>query len=136
MREYVMTQTLTLLQNLSKQAKQLKRAASDHDADDIHDLRVAIRRLRQALRVFSQFYPGKCWKKLRNELSDVMQACGDVRDRDIAIGLLKDAGIAEDSKLMLRLQKERRAADRDLRSDLGRWKRRGLARDFRSQLEA
>ena len=75
-------------------------------------------------------------KKLRSELSGVMQACGAVRDRDIAIGLLTESGMATDSKLVRSLQNERRAADRDLRRDLTRGKHRGLGKKFQSLLEA
>src|SRR5947207_2234375 len=136
MREFVLTQTADLLHHLAAQIKQLKQAPPDSDADAIHDVRVAIRRLRQCLLIFSQFYPGDSWKKLRRELSGVMQSCGEVRDRDIAIGLLTESGIPTDSKLVLRLQKERRAADRELRRDLARWKHRGLGKKFQSRLEA
>ena len=136
MREFVLTQTVDLLRHLAVQIKNLKQSPSDNDAGEIHDVRVAIRRLRQCLRVFSKFYPGNSWKKLRSELAGVMKSCGAVRDRDIAIGLLTESGTPTDSKLALRLQKERRAADRDLRRDLARWKRRGLGKKFQSRLEA
>ncbi len=136
MREYALAQTADLLHHLAAQIKQLKQTPPDHDADAIHDVRVAIRRLRQCLRVFSTFYPDNSWKKVRRELAGVMQSCGNVRDRDIAIDLLTDAGLPADSELVLRLQKERRAADRDLRSDVAHWRHRGLAKKFKARLEA
>ena len=136
MREFVLAQTVELLHHLAAQIKKFKGSPGDDDADAIHDVRVAIRRLRQCLRIFSKFYPDDSWKNVRRELSGVMQACGEVRDRDIAIGLLTESGIPTDSKLVRRLQKERRAADRDLRRDVTRWKHRGLGRKFQSHLEA
>ena len=136
MREYVVAQTAELFQHLAVQLKQLKHAPPENDADAIHDVRVAIRRLRQCLRIFSKFYGGDSWREVRRELAGVMRACGEVRDRDIAIGLLTESGVPADSKLVVRLRRERRAADRDLRRDLADWKRHGGARKFQTHLEA
>src|ERR1051326_5383177 len=84
MRDFVQRQTTDLLAKLSAE---IERAAGDRDPDAIHDLRVAIRRLSRCLRVFSQFYPGRSWKKARAQLSELMHAAGAVRDRDIALEL-------------------------------------------------
>jgi len=136
MRTYVFTQTADLLHRLAVQIKQLKQAPADSDGEAIHDVRVAIRRLRQCLLVFSKLYPDDSWKKIRRKLAGVMQSCGEVRDRDIAIALLTESGVPTGSKLVLSLQKERRAADYDLRRELARWHRHGLAKKFQSHLEA
>ena len=136
MREYVFAQTIELLHHLAAKIKQLRHTPPDLDPDAIHDVRVAIRRLRQCLRVFSKFYPDNSWKKIRRELAGVMQSCGRVRDHDIAIGLLTESGLPVDSKLVLRLQEKRRTADRGLRHDLADWKHRGLGKKFQSHLEA
>jgi len=136
MREFVLTQTVDLLHHLSLQIKNLKQSPSDNDAGEIHDVRVAIRRLRQCLLVFSKLYPDDSWKKIRRKLAGVMQSCGEVRDRDIAIALLTESGVPTGSKLVLSLQKERRAADYDLRRELARWHRHRLAKKFQSHLEA
>ena len=136
MREYVLIQTTNLLHHLAAQIKNLKQAPRENDADAIHDVRVAIRRLRQCLRIFSNFYPDDSWRKLRRELAGIMQSCGKVRDHDIAIGLLTGAGLPSASKLLLRLKKERGAADRDLRRELADWKQRGLGKRFQARLEA
>ena len=101
----------------------MNRTARTGDADAIHDLRVAIRRLSRCLRVFAQFYPGRSWKQMRRRLADLMEACGSVRDRDIAIELLEKAGVPAASPLVRQLDAERRAADEELRRELRRWKR-------------
>jgi CHAD domain-containing protein len=132
MREYVRVQTRILLRSL---ASQVNRTARTGDADAIHDLRVAIRRLSRCLRVFAQFYPGRSWKQMRRRLADLMDACGSVRDRDIAIGLLEKAGVPAASTLVRRLDAERRAADEELRRELRRWKDRGLRRQWQTRLE-
>jgi CHAD domain-containing protein len=131
-REYVRLQTGLLLRRL---AFQVNRTARTGDAGAIHDLRVAIRRLSRCLCVFAQFYPGRSWKKLRRCLADLMDACGNVRDRDIAIELLEQAGLPAASPLVRRLGEERRAADRELRRELLRWKDRGFRRQWRVRLE-
>src|ERR1035441_899436 len=132
MREYVRLQTGILLRGL---ASQLNRTARTGDAGAIHDLRVAIRRLSRCLRVFAQFYPARSWKPIRRRLSDLMDACGSVRDRDIAIELLEMAGVPAASPLVRQLDEERRAADGELRRELRRWKKDGLSRRWSVRLE-
>jgi len=132
MREYVRVQTRILLRSL---ASHVNRTARSGDADAIHDLRVAIRRLSRCLRVFAQFYPGRSWKQMRRRLADLMDACGSVRDRDIAIELLEKAGVPAASALVRQLDAERRAADEELRRELRRWKDRGFRRQCWARLE-
>jgi CHAD domain-containing protein len=132
MREYVRVQTGILLGGL---ASQVNRTARSGDAEAIHDLRVAIRRLNRCLRVFAQFYPARSWKPMRRRLSGLMDACGSVRDRDIAIALLEKAGVPAASPLVRQLDRERRAADEEMRRELRRWKARGFWRQWRAQLE-
>ena len=62
MRDYALAQTAILLRRLAFQAN---RAARTGDADAVHDLRVAIRRLSRCLRTFAQFYPDNSWKRMR-----------------------------------------------------------------------
>jgi CHAD domain-containing protein len=131
-REYVRLQSGKLLRRLDSQVNGTARTG---DADQIHDLRVAIRQLSRCLRVFAQFYPGRSWKRIRRRLADLMQACGSVRDRDIAIGLLKEAGVPPASRLVRQLDAERRAASLALRRQLRRWKARGFSQRWRVRLE-
>src|SRR5262245_19730220 len=57
-------------------------------AEPIHDLRVAGRRLRNALRLFKNFYAKRTRKEIRREVKEVMKIAGKVRDRDIAIQIV------------------------------------------------
>ncbi len=136
MREYALSQTLSRLHHLAAQIAHLKETEGDQDAEAIHGLRVAIRRLRQCLVIFREFYPDKSWKKVRRELAGVMRNCAEVRDRDIVLGLLSEAGVAADSPLVVRLHSERRAGDRALRRELARWTRRGHERKLLKAVEA
>jgi CHAD domain-containing protein len=131
MREYVQAQTAVLLRRL---AFQINRAARDGDADAVHDLRVSIRRLSRCLRAFAQFYPGQAWKKMRRRLADLMDACGTVRDLDIAIELLGKAGLPPGSPVVRLLLVERRKAEHDLLAELRRWKGSAVSRKWKAQL--
>jgi CHAD domain-containing protein len=132
MRDYARLQTAILLRRL---AYQLNRAARNGDAESIHDLRVAIRRLSRCLRVFSPFFPDGSWKKVRHRLAELMEAAGKVRDRDIALQLLAEAGIPARAAVATRLAGERRKVSHELLLEIRRWKGRNFSRKWRSRLE-
>jgi CHAD domain-containing protein len=132
MRDYARQQTSILLRRL---AFQINRTATSGTPDSIHDLRVAVRRLSRCLRVFSQFYPDGSWKKLRRDLAELLEAGGEVRDRDIAIELLAQAGISPRAAVVTRLGAERHKAANKLLLELRRWKRGNFSRKWRSRLE-
>jgi len=131
MQDYVRLQTAMLLRRL---AYQVSRAAKSGDAESIHDLRVAIRRFSRCLRVFSQFYPGNSWKKMRRRLSGLMAAAGAVRDLDIAIELLAGAGMRSNRQLLSKLEQERRQASRELIQEVHHWNNQGFSKKWRSSL--
>ena len=131
MREYVQSQTTILLRRLGFQ---ITRAARNGDPDAVHDLRVAIRRLSRCLQAFGQFYPGHTRKKMRRRLSDLMDACGAVRDLDIAIELLEKAGLPPGSSVVRRIAAERAKTERELLAELRRWKGNAVSHKWKSQL--
>ena len=132
MKPFVQTQVSTLLLGLTAQ---VKRTAEVADADSVHDLRVAIRRLSRALRSFAQFFPAKQWKRIRKELSNLMAAAAAVRDNDVALELIGKAGATQRSRVALTLQARRRKAEAELREELQSWQGRGFAREWREALE-
>ena len=129
--KHVRVQTGLLLRRL---ALQVNRAAKSCDADAVHDLRVSIRRLSRCLRLFSKFYPDGSWKKIRRNLKTLMEAAGAVRDMDIATEFLAEMGIGKASPLVQRLAQSRRAARRELESEVRSWKERGLLKRWRTTL--
>jgi CHAD domain-containing protein len=131
MHEYVRAQTAILLRRL---AFQVSRTAKSSDPESIHDLRVAIRRFSRCLRLFSQFYPGNSAKKARRRLEGMMKAAGAVRDMDIALELVVEAGVAKRTALAQRLAEERRKAKHQLLSEVRDWKAQGYSRKWRSSL--
>jgi CHAD domain-containing protein len=132
MREYARLETAALLQRL---AAQVDLAATSGGADAIHDLRVVIRRLSRCLRLFGQFYPSRSWRKLRERLGTLMDAAGAVRDLDIAIALLAEAGVPRRAAAVLHLSAERRKRSAVFLTEVRRWKERGWPRDWRRKLE-
>jgi CHAD domain-containing protein len=132
MREYARLQTANLLRRF---AFQLTRTARSGDAESIHDLRVAIRRLSRCLRVFSQFYPDRSAARIRRQLASVMALAADVRDRDVALELLAEAGVSRRSAVVARLQAERARALRELLLEVVRRTRKSFSQNWRGRLE-
>lgn len=131
LRTYALQQTRTLLRRL---AFQINRAGRVGDADAVHDLRVAIRRFAQCLRAFDPCYPHGHGRKIQRKLKTVMQAASAVRDRDIAMELMRAAGIAEKSKALAAVQKERKQAERDLVQAIRRAGKTNFSRKWRAKL--
>jgi CHAD domain-containing protein len=92
---------------LRRFAFQVRQAVASGDEEAIHDLRVSIRRLRECLRMFEGLYPAAPRKKVRKELKKVMKSAERVRSADIAIGLLKKAGVGETAPQLLEITEQR-----------------------------
>ncbi|HEY6341319.1 MAG TPA: CHAD domain-containing protein [Bryobacteraceae bacterium] len=84
------------------------------EAENIHNLRVAIRRFTQALRVFRDLLDRSHVRKMRRELHKIMELCGDIRDCDIAKETIDAAGVPASGALERHLRKARSRAERDL----------------------
>jgi len=118
--DYAVDQTNRLLTTL---AYQVHRAAKKPGPDEIHDLRVSVRRFSQGLELFEEFFPTWEVKKIRKMLKRVMSVTSDIRDRDITLDFLKEAGHAGHQS---RVEKERLTYQRQFSEMLRRW----TARDF------
>src|SRR3712207_5223848 len=55
------------------------------DPEGVHDMRVASRRLRSALRDFSPYLRRRQFRRARGDLKNLAAALGLVRDEDVAI---------------------------------------------------
>lgn len=100
-----------IARRLDRVAAEIRRAAAGPDADAVHDLRVSIRRLSQALRVFSGLVPAEPARRLRKRLGAVLEAAGAVRDFDIAQELLDHVELDGDHAIRSMLRGDRRAAE-------------------------
>jgi CHAD domain-containing protein len=120
---------------LDRLAYQVNRAAKHADEEAIHDLRVAIRRFAQSLRVFRQFFPNAKAKKIRRKLRAVMDAAAEIRNRDIAAALAATAGVPAGAPALQALRTERERRRKALVSAIKAWSRDGVSRKWRNQLE-
>jgi CHAD domain-containing protein len=96
------------------------------DVDSVHDMRVAVRRLRVALSNFAVCVPKEDRKRLRLKLENLADALGGVRDMDVMIFALKtsptpraDQEKSAVSALIGRLKARRRSRLRALMKYLG-----------------
>ncbi len=114
---------------------QTSRNRKAHDADAVHDLRVSIRRLGACLVVFRQFFPAKASKRARKRFKEAMTLAGEVRDRDIAIDLARQAGLPAEGELVKTLGGQRAAHSKELRRLLKRWSKASVAEKWRTRLK-
>jgi CHAD domain-containing protein len=70
------------------------------DETAVHDMRVAIRRLRSTLRTFRGFWEPRRSEKLRRDLKWLADQLGGVRDGHVMTGVLSDAVHAEPPELV------------------------------------
>jgi CHAD domain-containing protein len=120
---------------LGKLAFQLKRVAKHPAPDPIHDLRVAIRRFQACLRIGAQFFPEGAAKKARRRVKPLMDAAAEVRNRDITLGLLAEAGVSQTSRMGRELAQEREGAMVDMHREVKRLSQKNFSKTWRSRLE-
>jgi CHAD domain-containing protein len=96
------------------------------NVESVHDMRVAVRRLRVALSNFAVCVAKEDRKRLRSSLENLADALGGVRDMDVMIAALKtsptsrsDQEISAISALISRLRTRRRSRLRSLMNYLG-----------------
>lgn len=106
--------------HLKRVSRQLERVRQDNGPDAIHDLRVAVRRLFYLIDCLRPAFDRREAARLRKRLKSVLQAAGAVRDRDIALSLAAEAGLAPQSPLVQALERQRERLAGDLREELGR----------------
>lgn len=68
----------------------------DWNEDDVHDLRVALRRCRTMAEALSEVSAGSGWRKLKKGTRDVFRALGDLRDTQVQRGWVRKLGSAGD----------------------------------------
>jgi CHAD domain-containing protein len=109
---------------LRRLASEVENASVKGDEEGVHDLRVSIRRVRECLRTFKELYPAGPRKKVRKQLRKLMKAAELARSADIALGLLKKAGLKSQAPLVLELVKQRDEHRAALRKELAEFSRR------------
>jgi CHAD domain-containing protein len=85
-RQFALAKTRDLL---GSAVKAIGKAAESPDEEAVHKMRVSIRRLQQAIRLFRQFLPKRGVKRVRADLKRLMEPAGELRNHDIALKLLR-----------------------------------------------
>src|SRR5881397_949455 len=107
----------------------------------IHDLRVTVKRFREAFRLFRPVLRKKTFRRHRDWIEDLNDALGAVRDRDVALVQLRKltAGLAEPpgsvGGLLARLEAERIRAAGTLAAMLDRLQLEGVPAQLAAQIE-
>lgn len=128
MNDYVVEQMNRLLTTL---AFQIHRAAKKPGADEIHDLRVSIRRFTQGLLLFAEFFPKWEAKKIKRMLKRMMQLTSEIRNRDIALEYLAGLNASPHQR---RLERERMQYQRRFEEMVRRWSSRDFSAKWRNRL--
>ena len=126
--DYAIEQMNRLLTTL---AYQVHKAAKKPGPDEIHDLRVSVRRFSQGLELFGDFFPKWEVKKIRRMLKRVMQVTSAIRDRDITLDFLKEA---KHPAHQSRVEKERLVFQRQFSELLRRWSAQDFSTKWRTGL--
>ncbi|HEU0123133.1 MAG TPA: CHAD domain-containing protein [Bryobacteraceae bacterium] len=103
---------------LDRLTRELERVAAHSGEDAVHDVRVAVRRAAEALRLTGQDMPKA--RRLRRELRTVRRDAAAVRDRDVARRLLRRLGLPAADPALIYLAGQRDCAASQLRGDLSR----------------
>jgi CHAD domain-containing protein len=113
----------------------------EFDADAVHDMRVASRRLRTAMQTFRPCFHRKSYKDHYQRITGLADALGRVRDRDVQLEELRAdlEQLPDDQRsgvagLVETLRAERKEARADLRSLLKDSETAAYDRDFLSYL--
>jgi CHAD domain-containing protein len=120
---------------IGKVAFEAARCLRNPGADEVHDLRVAIRRLHQGLMIHARWLPDKPSAKIRKRTKGILKAAGAVRDFDIAMKLADSAELDLDETLRSTLQNDREAAAAQLSNALTRLVSSKFSSKWRSRLE-
>ncbi|MBI1356447.1 MAG: CHAD domain-containing protein [Acidobacteria bacterium] len=108
---------------------EMKRARRSQHPDQVHDLRVSIRRLRACLAAFPTVFSRHRTRSLRKRLRRLFHLAGRVRDADIAVELRSG-----DPRACKDLRAARRKDARRLRRKLRKGPRRSILRRARAAL--
>jgi CHAD domain-containing protein len=101
---------------MSRVLGRVGRVQRDFDVDEVHDLRVAIRRCRTMADALTEVNPSPGWRKLKKAGGPMFHALGDLRDTQVMRDWIKKLGSAGDPvrtymlRLLFRRERECRGA--------------------------
>jgi len=106
------------------------------EPETAHELRVAIRRFLQCLRMFDGLFTARSVEDVRKPIRKLMSLAGAKRDYDIGLQVLEEAGLRPQSAVMLEFREKRDRELKALARYLGRWKIRRDAELWLEQLRS
>lgn len=111
MREFAEAQVNARLERV---VAEIERMRTEMTEDAVHDLRVSIRRLAQALRLFGELLGRKAAKALRLQVRPLLKCAGEVRNRDIAMRIVRQSRTPAARDFVKTLKVERTALMKEL----------------------
>jgi CHAD domain-containing protein len=127
-RDYALDQMNHLLTRL---VFQMHRAAKVPGPEEIHDVRVSIRRFSQGLLLFEEFFPRWEVKKIKRRLKRMLKLTSQIRDRDIALDFLASL---KQTRHRPGLVKQRLAFEKEFSQMVRRWNARDFSAKWRNGL--
>lgn len=129
----VKAKTIGLEGWMERALDEAQRVGEDWHEENVHDLRVALRRCRTMADALRDVYPDPGWRKIRKNTGDLFHMLGELRDTQVKRGWVKKLGAPNDPvrRHMLRvLTGEERAHRKDasaalVKFDRKAWKRLG-----------
>jgi CHAD domain-containing protein len=85
-----------LSHSMDRVREELEKVRSSPDADNVHDLRVAIRRCRSVAKVFEEIDPDPAWPEMRRTAKRLFRALGALRDSHVLTERVKSLTGASD----------------------------------------
>lgn len=120
----------------------ISKTLENPEAQNVHDLRRLVLRLRHSLRLFKKLLPGKAVRKVQRRLKALQDLLAGVRSCDVAGEELKLGAIApvltapEARKITAAITQERRRNLRPLRARLKKMQRSDSLKRWRTRLFA
>jgi CHAD domain-containing protein len=124
-----------LAQLIERLAFRVARCLHHPAPDQVHDVRVAIRRLDQALKIFSRWLPTKPTRRIRARLDRVLKRAAEVRDCDIATELIAQLQLRVSATVVEALRSRRESAVGRLENVLRRLRKSEFSSKWRGRLE-
>ncbi len=109
-REFARRETLARIEKVLKEMERISHSAGE---DEVHDMRVSIRRFSQAVRIFEPLLPKRS-KKIVKRVRALLAAAGSVRDLDVGIERLRKLGVPDEEPLLLSMHETRRRESLEL----------------------
>jgi CHAD domain-containing protein len=119
---------------LEELADRIACASNATGADEVHDLRVAIRRLKAVLKSLAPCFPGREARRVDLGLKRIMGLAGEVRNRDIGVELLVKMSGPAATPQVIRFENERVAAASNLAKALQAIQRSGTPANWHNML--